>query len=197
MSVETWIVVVAGITLVVNILGHISTNWWAVRRNNRQIFEGIDARIKAGDEILATRIRDHEQGVGERLDKVEERILNSEAALFEKLEENRRDLSGKIVDVEGNVGETFLALREKMRDMEIWNRDNFVGKTTFEMLTNEQRESWRRLEDQIETKVGRLSTNLETHNSRVNERLDQIFQQVIAAINSKVTGGMTKSGKGD
>src|SRR5574337_13766 len=74
--------------------------------------------------------------------------------LSEKIDQAKLELDRRIdAEIDGSVGkfgETVTAIRQKMTDMELWNRDNFVTKRTFEIIIAEMRETWRRCEDKID-----------------------------------------------
>lgn len=58
-------------------------------------------------------------------------------------------------------GDTVIAIRQKVTDTELWNRDNFVSKQTFNMIIAENRDSIRRLEDKIDTRFDKIEAKLE------------------------------------
>lgn len=80
--------------------------------------------------------------------------------LSEKIDQAKLELDRRIdAEIDGSVskfGETVTAIRQKMTDMELWNRDNFVTKRTFEIIIAEMRETWRRCEDKIDKLFERL-----------------------------------------
>lgn len=54
------------------------------------------------------------------------------------------------------VGETVSAIRQKVHDVETWNRDTFVRKDSFEMVVGRLEKSIEKLGDKIEDKIERL-----------------------------------------
>lgn len=53
-------------------------------------------------------------------------------------------------------GETVAAVRQKIHDVETWNRDTFVRKDSFEMVVGRLEKSIEKLGDKIEDKLERL-----------------------------------------
>lgn len=58
-------------------------------------------------------------------------------------------------------GETILAAREKAAQAELWNRDNFIDKTTFNIAVGDIKETSRRLEEKIDRNFKDLDRKLE------------------------------------
>lgn len=58
-------------------------------------------------------------------------------------------------------GETILAAREKAAQAELWNRDNFIDKTTFNIAIGDIKETGRRLEEKIDRNFKELDRKLE------------------------------------
>ena len=85
--------------------------------------------------------------------------------LTEKIDEARLELERKI-DHETDqavhdFGETVSAIRAKINEMELWNRDNFVNKTTFNVVLTQLRSDSERLEDKIDARFDRLEAKLD------------------------------------
>jgi hypothetical protein len=53
-------------------------------------------------------------------------------------------------------GETASAIRQKIHDVETWNRDNFVRKESFELVVRRIESSIEKLGDRFEDKLDRL-----------------------------------------
>lgn len=53
-------------------------------------------------------------------------------------------------------GETGAAIRQKIHDVETWNRDTFVRKESFELVVNRIEKSMEKLGDRFEEKLDRL-----------------------------------------
>lgn len=83
------------------------------------------------------------------------------------------DLSEKIdasrLESERNFGETVQAIRQKISDMELWNRDHFVNKQTFDGVMADTRETLRRMEDKIDRAFDRFDRKLTNMGGGVGE----------------------------
>lgn len=87
------------------------------------------------------------------------------AAFKKQIDEARMELEKRInVEADAAVnkfGEAMSAIRQKISDMELWNRDNFVNQRTFEAIVSDIR----RLEDKIDRRfdaVDRKLTKMDT-----------------------------------
>ena len=99
------------------------------------------------------------------LDKNNVKLLETFA---KKIENERKEIDEKLDETDANienlsrdVGETTAALREKVTQTELWNRDTFVTKRTMDLVISEIRESWRRFEDKIDMRFNRIDEKLE------------------------------------
>lgn len=85
--------------------------------------------------------------------------------LTEKIDEARLELERKINDETDvavhDFGETVAAIRQKMTDMELWNRDTFVTKSTFNVIMQQIRSDTERLEDKIDSRFDRIEAKLD------------------------------------
>lgn len=89
----------------------------------------------------------------------------SRTKLTEKIDEIRLELERKI-DQETDIavhdfGETVSAIRQKMTDMELWNRDTFVTKATFNLVAAQNRDFWQRFEDKMDKRLDRIEEKLD------------------------------------
>ena len=89
----------------------------------------------------------------------------------EKIAEIRLELERQI-DVETDqavhdFGETVSAIRAKINEMELWNRDNFVNKATFNTVFAQVRADTERLEDKIDARFDRLEAKLDREQKAV------------------------------
>ena len=90
---------------------------------------------------------------------------------FKKQIENAKLELEKRISVEADAavshfGEAMSAIRQKISEMELWNRDNFVNQRTFEAIVSDIR----RLEDKIDRrfdavdrKLTKMDTNSDDH----------------------------------
>lgn len=85
---------------------------------------------------------------------------NSEARKEEMLQ-LERSMREKL-DVESRqFGETVAALREKVVQTELWNRDNFIDRETFNMVISDIKDANKRVEDKIDRRFDSLERKLE------------------------------------
>lgn len=59
------------------------------------------------------------------------------------------------------TGDTFLALREKIRDTELWNRDNFVRRSDFTAAVESFNQNIRLMASQFSTELNKLETKID------------------------------------
>jgi len=89
---------------------------------------------------------------------------NSRNKVNEKIDKAVLELESKIDDendtVKAQFGETVTALREKIRETELWNRDNFVSKQTFTLVMQEMRTSWQRFEDKLDKRLDTIEAKI-------------------------------------
>ena len=52
------------------------------------------------------------------------------------------------------------AIRTKITEVELWNRDNFVSKGTFKAVTDDLKRSWERFADKLTNKLGEIDREL-------------------------------------
>lgn len=86
------------------------------------------------------------------------------ASIRSQIDESKNELTN-LVDVETDkathqFGETVSAIRSKISDMELWNRDNFVNNRTFETVVSDIR----RLEDKIDRRFDAVDRKLSKMN---------------------------------
>ena len=96
-------------------------------------------------------------GAAWALGRSNHRMMTQFDAKVEALERNMR---GDIRTESKFSGDAIGALRQKVTEVEIWNRDNFVSKQTFNLVISEIKESWRRFEDKIDKKLEAIGDQL-------------------------------------
>ena len=82
-----------------------------------------------------------------------------------------------------DFGETVAAIRQKMTDMELWNRDTFVTKSTFDVVMQQLRSDAERLADRIDGRFDRL----EAKEDKIDSRFDRLEAKLERE--SKLMGG--------
>ena len=92
-------------------------------------------------------------------------LARSRAKVVEKIDAARLELEQKIhIETDQtthNFGETVNAIRQKMNDMELWNRDNFVSKSTFSTVMEQWRTWFVRFEDKMDKRLDRIDAKLD------------------------------------
>jgi hypothetical protein len=92
-------------------------------------------------------------------------LARSRGKVNEKIDQVGADLErrvdGEIDQMTQRFGETVTALREKIRETELWNRDNFVSKSTFSAVIKEMSDNWRRFEDKLDKRLDRIDAKLD------------------------------------
>lgn len=84
--------------------------------------------------------------------KVDRSVGSLETAGIERAETIRHE-----------VGETAAAIRQKVHDVETWNRDNFVRKESFELVVSRIEKSIEKLGDRFEEKLDKLVERIQQH----------------------------------
>jgi hypothetical protein len=80
-----------------------------------------------------------------QIDNLQRDMANLERETINKVETFRHD-----------AGEMGAAIRQKMHEMETWNRDTFVRKDSFELVINRIEKSMEKLGDRVEEKLEKL-----------------------------------------
>lgn len=92
-------------------------------------------------------------------------LEKSRDALADKIDVTRRELEKKIdadaASAQKLFSDSLGAFREKMTDMELWNRDTFVRKDTFTLVMAEFKEGWHRFEDQVYKRFDKIDKKLD------------------------------------
>lgn len=100
-------------------------------------------------------------------------IARESKELSEKIDAAKLEMDRRIDSETDNslkqFGETMTAVRQKITDMELWNRDNFVNSRTFETIVGDIRDAWRRLEDKIDRRFDTLDRKLSKMNGDSRE----------------------------
>jgi hypothetical protein len=86
----------------------------------------------------------------------------------------RKDIEDRLERFDRQIGETFLALRQKLTDVEIWSRDNFARRDSYQTLRNE-------LSDQIRTATKQLTDRLERMEGKL-DKIDDTHREHVAVV---------------
>lgn len=85
-----------------------------------------------------------------------------------RLDGLQRLMSGNELAMERNIGETGAAIREKIKEVELFTRDNFVRRDTFHEMVQ-------LLTTNMQTQFGRLEETL----NRLSDKLDRLVERAI------------------
>lgn len=96
----------------------------------------------------------------------------SKTATDDKIAEKDRALTTELIGLERRVennidqatrqfGETAAALRQKITETELWNRDNFVNKKTFDTVIGEIKRAWEQFEARLDVRLDRFEDKLD------------------------------------
>lgn len=75
----------------------------------------------------------------------------------------QRESLGRADTIRHEFGETASAIRQKIHDVETWNRDTFVRKESFEMVVNRIEKSMEKLGDRFEEKLDKVIERIQQH----------------------------------
>jgi hypothetical protein len=68
-----------------------------------------------------------------------------------------RDSVGRGDNIRQETGEMGAALRQKVHEMETWNRDTFVRKDSFELVVGRIEKSIEKMTDKLEDKIDKMA----------------------------------------
>lgn len=162
--------VTIGASLIVSILGMLLTNALSESRRNNKMTEHLREIISG-----------HVGGLHSKIDATTEnlrmRIDGGLRVIDDKIDEHFKDDLRNFSAQRHETGEVGHALREKIREMELWGRDNFLLVKHFDDKHNQlvaRLESQDRVSDaRHETTVAGMAENRTAH-SDVVKRLDTI-----------------------
>jgi septal ring factor EnvC (AmiA/AmiB activator) len=92
--------------------------------------------------------------------------------LGEKVAELKIEIRQRAEEDMRNYGETAAAIRQKISDVELWNRDTFVRRDEFKTSL-----------DQVNRNIESLRTNLDEKIDRLDTKLDTKLDKLINAMN--------------
>jgi hypothetical protein len=132
MTDQTWLIIITGCGLLVNLVGAIVGGTWILSKNSEKLLNKINERITL-----------------ERKE-IDFRLTQIEAEAENGLDETRKWF-----------GENMAAIREKITQTELWNRDNFVNKNTFQVVMKDFKDFFTRFEDKLDLRFNRLESKLD------------------------------------
>lgn len=97
-----------------------------------------------------------------------ERMEQNDAQLDNKIYDVRKDGLAVKLEVVGAVekltqryGDGLMALRQKVTDVELWNRDNFATKTELRSATEDFKMLWNQIDRKLDDRFNRLERRLD------------------------------------
>lgn len=92
-------------------------------------------------------------------------LAKTDRELTEKIDKAKLDIERRLDEETDSTvqrfGETVTAIRTKMTDMELWNRDNFVDKSTFGTFQANLADFFKRFEDKIDRRFDKIDAKLD------------------------------------
>jgi hypothetical protein len=79
----------------------------------------------------------------------------------DEIDEHRKDFDGAILSLRREVGETALALRQKVTEVELWGRDNFVKKDSFGIVTDRISQEVKDFAERIDRRLERMEGKID------------------------------------
>lgn len=97
--------------------------------------------------------------------EINEKIEVKDKALTEELINLERRFKLDIDQSLRAVGESMSAIRTKMTDVELWGRDHYVDKNTFNLVITDLKRSWERFEEKLDKRLEGIEHKLDNRNS--------------------------------
>jgi len=96
----------------------------------------------------------------------DDKIADKDKASAMAMAALERDIRDELVENSRSFGETASALRQKITETELWNRDNFVSKQTFNSVITDMRRSLEQLGDRVDGRFDRLEDKLDGRSTK-------------------------------
>jgi hypothetical protein len=91
----------------------------------------------------------------------DEKIDAKDRQMTENILGLERLIKNEIDSTSRNVGETMLAMRTKITEVELFGRDHYVEKGTFQTFANDMRRSWERFEEKLDKRFDKIDNKLD------------------------------------
>lgn len=98
---------------------------------------------------------------GRTTNATDEKIAVKDKAAAAELTELERRMKIDVDCATKNFGETVTAIRQKVTETELWNRDNFVSKNTFQTVIQNMERFLERFEDKLNERLDRIDKKLD------------------------------------
>jgi uncharacterized protein YukE len=83
-------------------------------------------------------------------------------AIREEIEDHRREVDRKIDELRQQTGETIAAIRTKINETELWNRDTFMRRDSFYKVMEEHSANMRGAFDKIDARLERMEGKIDS-----------------------------------
>ncbi len=145
-DVDFFAIVVAGCNVALTVLVAVASGVWALSKS----------KIATDDKIAGGKLA------------ADDKIAIRDKALSQELIELERRVHAGTDTAVRMFGETVAAIRAKVSEIELWNRDNFVAIATFQVAIQDMKVSWQRFEDQLNLRFDAIDKKLDrsSHESR-------------------------------
>jgi|SRR5579885_1687512 len=116
---------------------------WALSRYNSQVSEQFN------------------KSLNELNEKHTEALIEFKSENSKAHEELEKRLTDKIEEATRRYGEALTALREKITQVELWNRDNFVSKGTFRTVVEDFKTMSEKSDNRIDLRLDRMERKID------------------------------------
>lgn len=89
-------------------------------------------------------------------------LARSTAAINKTITDHRTEIDGEFVIIRKETGELGAALRQKLTDIELWSRDNFVRRDSFASTMERVERNIKDMGDRIETRLLRMEGKIDS-----------------------------------
>lgn len=89
------------------------------------------------------------------------KLSRVEQAIRETVTDHREEIDREFVTLRSELQQNLLAIRQKVTDVEIWGRDNFVKKDTFTQVVTGIRDDLKGVGDRIEARLLRMESKMD------------------------------------
>lgn len=94
------------------------------------------------------------------------KIANVQAGIMEAIFNHKKETASSFEAHQRLVGETMSAIRQKINDVELWGRDNYVAKDDFTEALNRLNQSMVRMDDSLGARLIRMEAKIDAASPR-------------------------------
>jgi len=89
------------------------------------------------------------------------KLTRVENAIKDDIANHQKYTDGEFAKVRREVGETVAAIRQKVHDVELWSRDNFILREAFHETVQQLTVAIKAMDEKIESRLIRMETKIE------------------------------------